>query len=185
MHLWVPGAFSNLSKHSPGLGGQCWRLGPPPPAPVTAARQRRGARMSWCPNSCGPSRAVGVSFAGGARVDPDSTWLPELLGCHPVSLAILRVLLVRGLTHPLQPVVTEEPLGGEKPEASGGAHCQLSPFPGNWWHSCSPPLQALADGAVGLWGQGSGPLPGCGLGRPLLLEPEASPCKMGVVRRSL
>lgn len=105
--------------------------------------------MSWCPNSCGPSRAVGVSFAGGARVDPDSTWLPELLGCHPVSLAILRVLLVRGLAHPLQPVVTEEPLGGEKPEASGGAHCQLSPFPGNWWHSCSPPLQALP---MGPWG---------------------------------
>lgn len=99
-------------------------------------------------------------------MDPNSTWLPELLGRHPVPLDILRILLVRGLTHPLQAVVTKEPLGGEKPEVSGGARCQLSPFPGNRWRSCSPPLQASADGAVGGWGQGSGPLPAVALGGP-------------------
>lgn len=115
-------------------------------------------------------------------MDPNSTWLPELLGRHPVPLTILQVLLVCGLTHPLQAVVTKEPLGGEKREVSGDTRYQLSPFPGSRWHSCSPPLQASADGTVGGWGQGSGPLPGCGLGRSPLLELEASPCKMGVVR---
>ena len=88
-------------------------------------------------------------------MDPNSTWLPELLGRHPVLLAILRVLLVHGLTHPLQPVVTEDPLGGEKPEASGGAHCQLSPFPGNWWHHAAPHFRSWP---MGPWGYGARPL---------------------------
>lgn len=53
------------------------------------------------------------------------TWLPELLGLHPVSLIVfrdylfLRVLLVHGLAHPLQAIVTEEPLWAEKRDVVG------------------------------------------------------------------
>lgn len=85
-------------------------------------------------------------------MDPDSTWLPELLGRHPVPLIILRVFLVCGLAHPLQAVVTEEPLGGEKREASGDTCCQLSPFPGSRWHHAAPHFRPRP---MGPWGDGA------------------------------
>lgn len=64
---------------------------------------------------------------------PNSTWLPELLGRHPVLLTILgaylvlRVLLVHVLTHPLQAVVTEEALGGEEGAMLGPPSAQPLP----------------------------------------------------------
>lgn len=79
-------------------------------------------------------------FAGGAGVDPDSTWLPELLGCHPVPLVILRVLLVHGLTHPLQAVVPKEPLRGERREVSRALSAQ--PLPGEKAAPAQPPAWA-------------------------------------------
>lgn len=86
-------------------------------------------------------------------MDPNSTWFPELLGRHPVPLTILQVLLVCRLTHPLQAVVTEEPLGGEKREASGDTRCQLSPFPGTGGIRAAPHFRPQP---MGPWGMGSG-----------------------------
>ena len=101
----------------------------------------------WAIGSC-----RGIPFAGGAGLDPDSTWLPELLGCHPVPLAILQVLLIHGLAHPLQAVVTEEPLWGEKREMLG--RCQLSPFQEKRWQQPSPQPQASAPSRLD---RGNGP----------------------------
>lgn len=104
----------------------------------------------WAIGSC-----RGIPFAGGPGVDPDFTWLPELLGCHPVPLAILRVLLMHGLTHPLQAVVTEEPLWGEKREMSGALSAQ--PLPGEKAASAQPPASGLRSQPTG-WGDGPGGL---------------------------
>lgn len=89
-------------------------------------------------------------------------------------------LLVRGARlHPLQAVVTEEPLRGEKPRPGGALSAQ--PLPREQVAFVQPPLPGL-----GRWGPWDGArlwaTSFCGFGRPLLLEPEASPCKMGVVR---
>lgn len=185
MHLWVPGAFSNLSKQSPGLGGQCWRLGPLSPAPVTAARQRSGGANELVSQQL---RAIQSCWSflcrrgqGGPQLYLASrtSWPSSSPSRHPPSPP-------GPWAHPPTAARSHRGTAGRR-EAGGirGRSLSAQPLPRELVASCSPPLQVLANGAVGLWGQASGPLPHCGLGRPLVLEPEASPCKMGVVRQSL
>lgn len=182
MHLWALGAFGNLSKQSPGLGGQCWRLGPLPPAPVTAARQgRQGAnkqvsrqlRAIW---SCW--RFLCRRGQGGPQLYLASrtSWPSSSPSRHPPN--------------PPGPWARPPTAGrshrgtAERREAGGvrGRSLSAQPLPREQVAFVQPPTSGL-----GRWGRG-GMGPGlwatsfCGFGRPLLLEPEASPCKMGVVR---
>lgn len=156
LHLG-PWNLWQLEQAESGLGGQCWRLGPLPPAPVTAARQGGRGANKQVSDSCGQSGAVGVSFAGGARVDPNSTWLNRT--SWPSSVP------PRHPPNPPGPWARPPTAGrshrgtAERREAGGcqGRSLSAQPFPGNRWHSCSPHFRPRP---MGPWGDGpgSGPL---------------------------